>query len=188
MNAGRAPESIQNRWKRSLIIACLGLRALTAAGCGSAPPTMPSPPDLSGAWIGEQTLASFSGGECLAPVFEDLLGFPSQFRANLTQSGTRVTATLDIDHTGSVCTYAGTIQGNTLDLTTTSCTGTRVVAVTCPNGAVRGLVPVSESIHATIDGGNLAGNATENDAVVESITLNNVGTLVGNSTFTLIRQ
>jgi hypothetical protein len=40
----------------------------------------------------------------------------------------------------------------------------------------------------TANRGNITGNTTENDKVVESITLNSVGTLIGNNTFTLLRQ
>ena len=173
-------------WRSSIALACLGFSVL---GCGGASsPQAPSSPDVSGAWVGEQTLTSFTGGECLATVFQDLLEFPSQFHATLTQSGNRVTATLDIDHTGSVCTYTGSIAGDALVLTATSCTGTKVLAVPCPNGAVRGLLPQSESLRATVKDNSIAGSAVEKDNVVESGTMNTVATFVSNSLFTLTRQ
>ena len=71
----------------------------------------PSIPQVSGVWLGEQTVGSFTGGECLAPVFQELLGFPSQFHATLVQSGNSVTASSDIDHTGAVCTLQGHHRG-----------------------------------------------------------------------------
>lgn len=121
-------------------------------------------------------------------MFQDLLGFPSQFHATVTQSGNSVMATLDIDHTGSSCTYTGSIAGNALVLTATSCTGTKVLAVPCSNGAVRGLLPQSEILRATVNGNSIFGSAVEDDNVIDSGTSNSVGTLVGNSSFTLTRQ
>ena len=185
MHAPESNEGMRHPW---IALACLWLCAITFSGCGSSSPTTPSIPQLSGVWLGEQTLTSFTGGECLAPVFQDLLGFPSQFHATLTQSGNRVTATLDIDRTGSVCTYAGAIAGNTLVLTATSCAGTKVQALRCSNGAVRDLLPASEILHATVSADSIAGSAVENDNVVVSGTSNRAGTFAGNSTFTLSRQ
>jgi hypothetical protein len=99
-----------------------------------------------------------------------------------------MTATSDIDHTGSVCTYTGSIEGNALELTATSCTGSKTLALRCPNGAVRDLLPALGSIHATVQGDRIAGSAAEIDSVVVSGTSDSVGTLVGNSSITLIRQ
>jgi len=186
----RAPKSNEGVWRPCIALACLGLCAMMFSGCASSSssPTTPSTPQLSGVWLGEQTLTSFTGGECLAPVFQDLLGLPSQFHATLTQSGNSVTATLDIDRTGGVCTYTGSIEGNALVLTTTSCTGTRTLALRCSNGAVRDLLPESESLHATVNVDGMAGSAVEHDTVVVSGTSNRAGTFAGNSTFTLTRQ
>ena len=135
-------------------------------GCGSYQPNAPSPPQISGSWVGEQQLTTVSGAECLAATFDDRLKRPSQFHATLTQSGASVTATLDIDHTGSVCT----------------------LALACVNGAMRDLLPASETIHATIDNGTITGFAAENDDVVESGKGERVSVLVAESSFRLARQ
>jgi len=120
----------------------------------------------------------FTGGECLAPVFQELLGFPSQFHATLVRSGNSVTASSDIDHTGAVCTFKGTIVGNSLVLTETGCSETHTTALGCPNGDVRDLVPESESLHATIDGDRITGTAIETDGVIVSGTPDRAGTFV----------
>src|SRR5690349_13871904 len=122
----------------------LGLAlALLSSGCGSSPsPTHPTPPlpDVSGTWAGELTLTTFEGGECLAEAFHDIAGLPGEFHASLTQSGTHVTATMDIGHTGAVCNFDGSVDGTQLLLNATSCTEPKTVAIPCPNGVVRGLL------------------------------------------------
>ena len=166
-----------------------GFLALTllSSGCSSSPPVTPSNAQVSGVWLGEQTVRKFTGGECLAPVFQELLGFPSQFHATLVQSGNSVTASSDIDHTGAVCTFKGTIVGNSLVLTETGCSETHTTALGCPNGDVRDLVPESESLHATIDGDRITGTAIETDGVIVSGTPDRAGTFVGTSSFEMTR-
>jgi hypothetical protein len=167
----------------------LALSVLLAA-CGSihAPTPTPTPAQASGVWLGEQTVTNFTGGECVAPGFEGFVGLPSQFHATLTQSGASLTGTLDIDHTGGVCTYAGTIDGNALQLTATGCTASKAVAFRCPNGALRDVLQGSEVLHATVEGNTITGTALEIDNVVVSGTSDSVATLVSQSSFTLTRQ
>jgi hypothetical protein len=184
----RASASTERLWKPRTVAVCLGLGMLLHSGCGSSSSQAPSPADVSGVWLGEQTLTSFTGGECLAPVFQDLVGYPSQFRATLTQSGTSVTATLDIDHTGSICTYTGSIEGDALVLTTTSCSAPRVLAVPCASGSARGLLLQSEKLRATLSGNRIVGTAVEDDNVVASGSSDVVGPLVANGSFSLSRQ
>lgn len=171
-----------------LVLALLMTGVSLWTGCGSSQSTAPSPSQIAGTWLGEQRLTSLSGAECLAPALDDLLKLPSQFHATLTQSGVSVTAVLDIDHTGSVCTFTGPLDGNTLVLTQIGCSGTRTLALPCANGAMRDLLPASETIHATINGGTIAGIAAENDNVLVSGTGDRVAVLVAESSFTLTRQ
>jgi len=82
------------------VIAASVLGAVSA--CGSSPTPAPSPaPTLSGSWVGEQTLTSFSGAECFSEALQELTGLPSQFTATLTQS-----ATSNVDHAGAVARSA----------------------------------------------------------------------------------
>jgi len=157
-------------------------------GCGSSSPITPSTPNVTGVWIGEQTLKSFTGGECLATLFDDLLGFPAQFHATLAQSGHAVIATSDIDRTGDVCNYTGSLDGNVLVLRATSCTEAGTVGLRCTNGALRDLLHASVSLRATVNGDGITGTALEIDNVVVSGSTGNVGMLSGNSSFTLKRQ
>ncbi|HTK29482.1 MAG TPA: hypothetical protein VL309_08020 [Vicinamibacterales bacterium] len=177
---------------RSVAGVCLALAGLISISCGSSAPAAPTPPpvpQLSGAWLGEQTLTSVTGAECLTPVLEGLIGVPSQFHASFTQSGQSVTATLDADHTGASCTYTGTIDGNTLLLTTTGCSDSRLVGFHCTADAVRDVRVKSETVRATINGdGSIGGTVTETDTIDVSGTATTVGTLVANGSFTLARQ
>jgi hypothetical protein len=160
--------------------------ALFVPGC-SATPVHPSVLDVSGAWVGEVTLNDFDDGECLAQTFHDIAGLPGQFHANLTQTGERVTAAMDIDHTGALCTFEGTLNADQLTLTGSSCTGTKTVALACANGALRGLLPRTESLRGTVGVNRIDGSAVENDNVVLSGTENSVGRFTGRSSFVLMR-
>jgi hypothetical protein len=163
----------------TMVIACSSTRMPTR-------PSTPTP-DPSGAWVGEATLTDFDGGECLAETFHDIAGLPGQFHANLTQDGVRVTATMDIDHTGAQCRFDGTLDGTELMLTASSCTGAKTLAVPCGNGAVRGLLPGAERLQATIGVGRVDGRAIESDNVVISGTQTRVGQFTGRSAFVLLR-
>jgi hypothetical protein len=183
------PGSKKPALKHGVTLFSLALGLLLASACGSTPPTAPAPPlQVSGIWLGEQTVTTFTGGECLAPLWQELVGLPSQFRATLTQSGTSVTAVLDIDHTGDVCTYTGSIDGSALTLTSTSCTPSRTLGLSCLNGARRDLLAESGTLHATLNGASMAGIAVERDVVVESGTAILVDRLAADSTVTLTRQ
>jgi hypothetical protein len=157
--------------------------------CSSTPMPRPSTPtpDLSGTWVGEATLTDFDGGECLAETFHDIAGLPGQFHANLIRDGVRVTATMDIDHTGAQCQFEGTLDGTELMLTASSCTGAKALALPCGSGALRGLLPGAERLHGTISVGRIDGSAVETDNVVISGTQTSVGQFTGRSAFVLLR-
>lgn len=162
----------------------------SACGSPSAPVTAPTPsaPQVAGAWLGEQRITAMSGGECLADALEDQVGLPSQFRGSFTQTGSLVTATLDLDHTGDVCTYTGTLAGTTLDLAASDCTESHLLGFHCPNGAVRDVRPKSASLHATLTGDTLVGTAVETDTVFAAGTSDVIDTWVIGSSVTLARQ
>lgn len=161
-----------------------------ACGTSHAPATTPtaSTPQVAGAWLGEQRITAMNGGECLGEALADQVGLPSQFHAAFAQTGSQITATLDIDHTGDVCTYTGTLAGTTLDLTTSGCTEPRLLGFHCPNGAVRDVRPKSASLHATVMGDTLVGTAVETDTVFAAGSGEPIDTWVIGSSFTLARQ
>jgi hypothetical protein len=165
--------------------------ALALAGCASSNPTLPVVPDappVSGSWTGEVVFADVTGGECLGSTLQELVGVPVQFGGALTQSGTDVTGTLDIDHTGAVCTYHGSISGQSLKLMSTSCAKAELTPITCPNGQVRNLLPQASTVKATIDGDRISGVFIETDDLVAAGTSASVGTLVATSSFIAQRQ
>lgn len=159
---------------------------LFVPGCSSTS-VHPSVLDVSGAWVGEVTLNDFDDGECLAQTFHDIAGLPGEFHANLAQVGSRVTATMDIDHTGALCTFEGTLSVDQLTLSASSCTGTKTHSLACANGVLRGLLPGTETLHATASVDRIEGSAVENDTVVLSGTQSTVGRFVGRSSFVLMR-
>jgi hypothetical protein len=169
-------------------IGALGVALLLSACASSATPApTPTPAAVAGSWGGEQTVTNLTGGECLGPELQDLVGRPGQFRATLTQAGRDVTALMSINHTGGECTYAGTIDGGTIDLKLTGCTGSGVFAIACPNGAVRDVLPLSLTLHGMANGSTITGMATEVDTVVVSGTTEKVADLIASGSFTLMR-
>lgn len=175
------------RLRATLICAAAGL--LFPACGGSTHVTAPSIPQVvTGAWLGEQRITAMAGGECLGAALQDQVGLPSQFHASFTQDGSRVTATLDIDHTGDVCTYTGTLDGTTLDLTAADCSESRLLGFRCPNGGLRDVRPKSASLHAILTGATIAGTAVETNTVFTAGTSDPIDPWVITSSFTLARQ
>jgi len=171
-----------SRW--ALIIAIVML-----TGCSTSTPSAPSRPiDVSGTWTGEETFTSITGGDCLGPALQGVVGLPSQFRATLTQSGSRVTAVLDINHTGGVCDYEGTIDGDTLVITSLRCRDTRAADITCSAGVSRDLVLRMESLRATVSSDTIRGTASEIDDVLISRMPTLLEPLVSASSFVLTRS
>jgi hypothetical protein len=170
------------------IAVALIIVGLLTPACGSRGVTAPSPAQVAGVWLGEQTIASLTGGECLAGPLEDLVGLPGQFHATITQSGTSITATLDIDHTGAVCTYTGIVSGDSIDLHATACTPSKQLALQCSSGDLRDVRQVSEVVHGTVQGSTIAGVAVETDNVLVSGTTTSIGPLIFSTTITLTRQ
>jgi hypothetical protein len=163
---------------------------LVASACRSHSPSGPTPARLTigGAWDGEQTVVSVTGGECLGPPLQDIVGVPSQFHAAIAQDGAALTATLDIDHLGASCTFEGSIDADVFELHATSCTESKQVGLTCDGGERRDILGSSATLRGTVAGDRITGMAIENDTVVSSGTTSPVGALVLTSTATLFRK
>jgi hypothetical protein len=176
---------------RYVTFVCLVCTLFTAVACGSASSMVPTPavPQISGDWLGEETVATLNGGECLAAALEkDVVGLPGQFTGSFQQTGSSVIATLDIDHTGAVCNYSGTIDGSSLSLDATGCTSTHGGSVTCPSGAARDLLLLTEHLTAVIADGRITGSFAETDNVLVPGSTTSVGTLGANGSFVLLRR
>jgi hypothetical protein len=149
----------------------------------------PAVPQISGDWLGEETVATLDGGECLASdLKKDLVGFPGQFTGSFQQTGSSVTATLDIDHTGAVCNYSGTIDGSSLSMDMTGCTSTHGGSVSCSTGGTRDLLLLREHVTAVIADGRISGAFAESDNILISGSATSVGTLDTKGSFVLMRR
>jgi hypothetical protein len=176
---------------RFVAFALLVCASCSTASCGSAPSMIPTPAvqQISGEWLGEETVASLDGGECLASALEkDLVGLPGQFTGSFVQTGVNVTATLDLDHTGAVCSYSGTIDGNSLALDMTGCVATNGTPISCPAGGARDLRLLAEHVTAVIADDRISGTFAETDDILISGSTTSVGTLGTAGSFTLVRR
>ena len=162
---------------------------IVLTGCSSSSPSSPSPVvDVSGTWTGEETFTSITGGECIGPALQGAIGLPSQFKATLTQSGNKVAGVLDINHTGGVCDYEGTINGSALVIASVRCRETRADGITCSADAMRDLVLRTEALQATASGDEIRGTAAETDDVFVSGTTISLNPLATVSSFVLTRN
>lgn len=178
--------------KHGLTFTFLMFALLSGSSCGSYESSMiPTPPvpQISGDWLGEETVATLDGGECLTSALQkDLVGFPSQFSGSFVQTGSSIFAMLDIDHTGAVCNYSGSISGGALALEMTGCTSTHPKAVSCPSGGARELSLMAEHLTAVIAGDRISGTFSETDNILISGSTTSVGTLGTGGSFTLTRR
>jgi hypothetical protein len=111
------------------------------------------------------------------------VGLPSQFGATLAQSGNAVAGVLDINHTGGVCDYQGTVEGDALVIASVRCRETRASGITCSADAIRDLVLRSEMMRATVSGDTIRGTAAETDDVFITGTTTALDPLVTASSF-----
>ena len=139
----------------------MGLVGLAVIAWGCESPVAPST-QVSGAWLGNSTLASVGGGECIGATLLLAEAPRDVFTAALRQNGSTVDATLASAANGTSCAYAGTIDGSALALSLTSCQTARVSAARCANGAVRDLQLTSGTIVATVSvGSQSSGSGTD---------------------------
>jgi hypothetical protein len=122
---------------KRITVAALGTVFASAIGCGS--PSAPSAPQVSGAWVGNSTLASVSGGECVGSTLQAAIGTRDVFTTALKQSGATLEATVASSGNGTSCAYAGTVDGSAVMLAMASCQTDHVTGVRCGNGSVRDL-------------------------------------------------
>ncbi|MEO8257904.1 MAG: hypothetical protein ABI868_11215 [Acidobacteriota bacterium] len=134
----------------------VGVGGLVAAalalwwGCGS--PTAPSTVRASGAWVGNSTLVSVNGGECVGATLQPLIGARDIFTTALKQSGSALEATVASAAHGTNCAYSGAVDGSgAVTLTLASCQTDRTLAVRCDSGALRDVQLVAGSIRAALD-------------------------------------
>lgn len=132
---------------------------LLMAACGGSAPTAPSNERVSGAWIGNATLTSAAGGECVGDTLRAVLGSRDIFSARIQQNGTELAASVTYQGNRTSCVYTGSTQGSTLALNGSSCPSGRVDGFRCTNGSLRDLEVTAGRVEARIAG--RSGNGTD---------------------------
>ena len=126
------------------------LSGVFASSIGCSSPSVPSATQVSGAWVANSTLATVSGGECVGNTLQTAIGSRDVFTTALKQSGATLEATVASPGNGTSCVYSGTVDGNAVALTMTSCQSDRITGVQCSNGALRDLQLRSGTIAADV--------------------------------------
>jgi len=154
-----------------------------ADGCGSNM-AAPSLPQLSGVWRGVEVLTRITGDDCLTTTFSPFVGTRADFTISLTQSGTNLTGLLEN------CRVLGTVTSDAfmLELDPSSCVPV-VYGLACQDGTlrdtrVRSLV-MSGTASAT--GNSVSGTSTHQYNVFASGTATQVGQLMEEGTFSMLR-
>ena len=165
-----------------------GLAVLLACSCGGSP-TSPSLADrASGVWLGHSTLTSASGGECVGATLQSKVGGRDVFAAPIRQTGNDLFAAMAYQGNGTTCELAGSIEGGTISLTTTSCRVNQRPGVSCSNGTVRDLSLLTDRIGASVRSGSGSGTDTATWDVLLPGTSTSVGVLTVTASFTWNRQ
>ena len=153
-------------------IACGGVLvlALGAAGCGETPfPASPTSQSLfsqdsRGLWLGELTLTSVAGGECVGSDIAAGLGQGGTQRddvgtVSMTQDGRDMTATIRLV-TGSACTYSGTAGTSLFGLDAVECDKKELFFRCSNNAGSRVLTVVDSTMNAFSRAGEMSGTVS----------------------------
>lgn len=142
---------------RSLFVLLL---SLLVSSCGSSSPSSPSTaPRVSGAWIGNSTLTSVSGGECVGTTLAGAIGSRDIFSARIQQTDSDLAASLTYQGNLTSCVYKGSTSNQAISLTLASCPDGKVERFVCSNGDVRRLEIVDSRVSAQND--NRTGTGTD---------------------------
>ena len=88
---------------------------------------------------------------------------------------------------GATCNWQGTAGASSIALSWTSCEAVNISGIRCPNGTVRDIRLVSDSISGTVSGNSANGTGADSYNVFVSGTGGGVGVLVDNYSFTATR-
>jgi hypothetical protein len=166
------------------ILFLAGALALSSA-CGS-PAAPSSTPSVAGAWLGNSTLATVSGGECVGSLLQSAPGGRDVFLTALKQTGSSLDATVTSQGNGTICAYAGSSAGGAVTLSLSTCQASRVPSVRCANGAVRDLQLVGGTLTANVNVAVGTGTGTDMTSwsVLSPGSTSPVGTLTLSANFT----
>ena len=144
----------------SIASALLSLCALLLSACGSSSPTSPSVEHVSGVWMGHITLRSVSGGECVGATLQLSAGSRDIFAAHIQQTDSTLTATVGYQGNQTSCSFAGSVNGDTVSLSMASCQADRVRSFRCANGEVRDLQLATDAMSGHASSGYGTGTDT----------------------------
>jgi hypothetical protein len=162
----------------------LVLVALFVSSCGSSSPTTPSSsPPVYGAWIGNSTLTSVSGGECVGSTLGAAVGSRDIFSARIQQDDSELAASLTYQGNRTSCVYRGNTANAALNLNSTSCPAGRIETFVCSNGDVRQLEIVGTRVSAQNSGTTGTGTDTTTLNVYAAGSSSPVGVLTVSSEF-----
>ena len=163
-----------------LVLACM-----LGAACGDGSSTVvgPTPPaaDVGGAWRGTGLVTSVDGGGCVGNVLAGQIGSGdgTPLEAAIDQIGTRLAVTITNGVNQERCAYEGTIAGDSITASMTSCTP-EVLALgpaCAPAGDLREWMKETLSVRfsGTVDGDELTGTASETAKVTSGDESHEVG-------------
>jgi hypothetical protein len=115
---------------------------------------------VSGVWIGNSTLTSASGGECVGTTLQRAVGSRDIFSARVEQNGSSLAASLTYQGNRTSCLYRGSTSNEAVSLNLSSCTEGRVETFFCASGAVRQLEIVGTRVSAQNSGNTGTGSDT----------------------------
>ena len=161
-----------------------GAALLLACACGSGTPAEPSPNRVTGVWVGNATLSTVTGGECVGDVLRGKIGSRDVFAAPVVQTGNGVEATVTYQGNETACAYSGGAQGTDLQVSLTSCRVVVVRSLQCGNGETREIRLTSGRITARAANGSGSGSDATTWNVLVPGTATSVGTLSLTATFT----
>jgi hypothetical protein len=134
--------------------------SLVVSSCGSSSPSSPSTtPRVSGAWIGNSTLTSVNGGECVGNTLAATIGSRDIFSARVQQTDNELAASLTYQGNRTSCLYKGSTTNQSVSLSFSSCPDGRIETFVCANGDVRRLEVIDSRVSAQND--NRTGRGTD---------------------------
>lgn len=148
---------VKSEMVRSLFVLLL---SLFVSSCGSSSPSSPSAaPRVSGAWIGNATLTSVSGGECVGTTLAAAIGGRDIFSARIQQTDNELAASLTYEGNRTSCVYKGSTSSQSVSLNLVSCPDGRIETFVCSSGDVRRLEIVDS--HVSVQNDNRTGTGTD---------------------------
>lgn len=136
------------------------LLSLLVCSCGSSSPSSPSAaPRVSGAWIGNATLTSVTGGECVGTTLAGAIGSRDIFSARVQQTDNELAASVTYQGNLTSCVYKGSTSNEAINLALSSCPDGKIERFVCANGDVRRLEIVDSRVSA--QNNNRTGTGTD---------------------------